>query len=707
MSETVKLDVPRAAPTPHSRIRLDIQGLRAVAVGVVLLFHANAPFLPGGFIGVDVFFVISGFLITGILIREASATGRVNLAGFYAKRVRRILPAATLVLLATAVLSVLFLPAIRWQSIGGEIIAAAVYLVNLVFAANTNYLNAEVAASPIQHFWTLAVEEQFYIVWPLLIIVMLYLGRRFLARLGRARQLQILLPAGVLLLFVPSLAWSAVYTATDPAPAYFATTTRLWELAVGAMVAVFATQLARIPDRVGFCLGWAGLLGIVVGSVVYTAATPFPGVAALLPTLSAAAIIVGGMAGRGERGAGALLSLRPVRWVGDISYSLYLWHWPLVVVATYLLGGSLRFREGLLVIALSFLPAWLSYRFVENPFRDWKRLQESAGSALRAGAALVGVSALIGAALMLAPTVTQGNQLPPGGALGAMALVSDPAAGDPAAPVVGGFTPTAVDARNDNPVVYASGCHADQGFTEHPGCTLGNADAETTLALVGDSHAASWVPALQEIAAKNDLRLRVYTKSACGFADVATVAGGDARYDACSDWNERVMEQLIAEQPDLVLTTNSVERKVWDDGPLTMSESVQPFSDGLRRSWESLNAAGIPVTVIRDVPRMDIDVPECVSANPGNLAECAVARATAVDAQATPEINAQRGLSETGLVDLTNWICPAEACAPVIGNVLVWRDGHHLTATYSATLATPLEDALRENTVSRELFTER
>ncbi|MFC7766192.1 acyltransferase family protein [Leucobacter soli] len=236
---------------------------------------------------------------------------------------------------------------------------------------------------PLQHFWTLSVEEQFYIVWPLILIVMLWIAGRTLKKTHAAfaepgRTLRFA-GVGVLLILVPSLIWSVYYTTAHPAPAYFVTTTRLWELAIGAALAVFAVQIARIPDWLGYLLGWAGLVGILVASLFYTSSAPaFPGSAGLLPTLSAAAVIAGGMNGRATRGAGRLLGLRPMRWIGDISYSLYLWHWPLIVVGTYLLGGELRFRWGLVIVVFAILPAWLSYRFIENPFRDWKALKASA-----------------------------------------------------------------------------------------------------------------------------------------------------------------------------------------------------------------------------------------------------------------------------------------------------------------------------------------
>ncbi|MFD5601036.1 acyltransferase family protein [Leucobacter sp. NPDC058333] len=681
------------------RFRPDIQGLRAVAVGAVLLFHANAPFLPGGFIGVDVFFVISGFLITGILLREAQTRGRINLPGFYAKRARRILPAATVALVATAALSFVFLPDIRWRGIGTEISAASVSMVNWVLAAGTDYLNADIAASPVQHFWTLAVEEQFYIILPVLFVALLWVSRRWVDDQS-SQFVQRVLQLGVSAILLASLAWSVTYTAIAPAPAYFVTTTRLWELAIGAAVAVFATHLERLPDGVGRVLGWAGLLGVLAACLVFSSDTPFPGSAALLPTLSAAALIIGGMGGRAGSGAGRLLAVRPMRWLGDISYSLYLWHWPLIVIATYLLGGELRFRYGALVAILSLLPAWLSYRFIENPFRDWKWAAARSARALWMGSALVVISALLGGLLAFAPASSPVPKNP----LGAAALETDQSAGVVSDTVPGGFVPSAVAARDDNPIVYANGCHADQGKTVDPGCTLGAADGDVTIALVGDSHAANWVPALDAVAQEQGWRLRVFTKSSCAFANIMIAGGNGKPYVNCQDWNRKVLNILAEEQPALVITANAAGRSVWDEAPLSAEESAQAFSQGLHRTWTRLEDQGIPVVAIRDVPDMGIDIPECVSANPDQLSSCSRDRSLAVDDRPYPEPDAAAGISNASVIDMNAWICPTDRCPAVIGNVLIWRDNQHLTATYARSLAAPLLNALQEDSTAARVL---
>jgi len=707
-----------ARRAPSAGFRADVQGLRAVAVGLVLLYHANFPFLRGGFVGVDVFFVISGYLITGLLLREALATGRIDLAGFYARRIRRILPAATIVLVATLALTLLLLPPIRWQQIGIEAGGAALYVVNWIFAANTDYLNADVAASPIQHFWTLSVEEQFYIVWPLLLILLLLVLRARARRTGSALSAERVLRVagvGVLLILVPSLIWSIVYTASSPAPAYFVTTTRLWELAIGAALAVFAARLERMPDWLGYLIGWAGLAGILATGLFYTSTTPaFPGYAALLPTLSTAAVIAGGLGGRATRGAGAILSLRPMRWVGDISYSLYLWHWPLVVVGTYLLGGELRFRWGLVIVILAFLPAWLSYRFIETPFRGWKRLAGRPAPALWSGAAMVACTVIGATAVSATPKLLTPQTDLGGRPLGAEALSRDfeddslqnfTDAGEPVHSVEGGFIPSAIDARKDVSVIYRMGCNRGNNDSKPKGCVFGDEQSETTVVLVGDSHAVNWTPTMIELAERNGWRLVTHTKAACAFADAPQARNGRA-YPQCDAWNTAVAREIERVEPDLVITANTTRAGMLDGGvPAAEDRRVELYTEALGKRWQRLEDAGIPLIVMKDTPRMKTDVPECLSKHPERVSKCATSRDRALDDRVFPELTAAEGRRGVEVIDMNNWVCPEkDACAAVVGNVVVWRDSHHLTKTFAESLVNPLEAKLRESRLAEPIL---
>lgn len=687
--------VSKPSGARSTAFRGDVEGLRAIAVGLVLLYHAGLPFLPGGYAGVDVFFVISGFLITTQLITEVERTGRVSLPRFYARRAKRLLPAAGVVLAATAVLTWLFLPRIRWEEIGGDIASAALYLVNWRLAdRSVDYLAEDSQASPVQHFWSLAVEEQYYLVWPLLILAVTLLARA--ARLPRRRALLISLTIVVLC----SFAWSVVATARSPEQAYFVTTTRIWELGIGAGVALAARRLARLPRPAAVGLGWAGLLAIVASGVWFTSSTMWPGYAAALPTLGTAAVIAGGFAGQ-RGGPGLLIDNVPLRWVGGLSYSLYLWHWPLIVVAEEHFGG-LSVSAGLLVAGLSIAPAWLTHRLMENPLRYSSAVSRSARLALSLGAnfTLAGLAAGLVLALTVSLTAPAHQPGAHPSAPGAAVLSGD-VRYDPdgrAVDMVSWITPDPLRANDDVPDLYADGCQQGFAKVEVVTCEYGSAQATAagrgspTVAVVGDSKIAQWMPALQPIAERNGWRLVTYTKSDCGF-HTAIPPHEDEEYTACVEWNQQVLARLTAEPPDYVLTSQRSPQAYEPDGDLTTEAMVQ----GLRAAWSGLTSRGTEIVVIADTPHPGMNVYECVSERPDHLTECAYDRDRYRTASAAPTQRAAvEGQPGVSFVDMFDLICPSGPCAPVIGNVLIYRQGSHLTATYVESLTPHLAEALAE-----------
>jgi peptidoglycan/LPS O-acetylase OafA/YrhL len=683
----------------NSKFRGDVEGLRAIAVALVLIYHADNSLMPGGFVGVDIFFVISGFLITGLLLAEIEQRGTISLTGFYGRRAKRLLPAAAVVLTTVALLTVAFLPKIRWADIGADIVSSAFYVANWRFAEGAvDYLAQNNAPSPVQHFWSLAVEEQFYLVWPLLLLVAAGLSRR---RGGRGRLSTKALLIGLSVVAVPSLAWSIYLTDADPGRAYFVTTTRMWELAIGATVAILAARLAQLPSQLAAILAWAGLIAVIATGLLLTTAAPFPGWIALIPTLGVAAVIAGGPAA-GRLGPVMVLGVRPMRAVGALSYSLYLWHWPLLIVARGI-WGELSLAGSLAVVAFSALPAYVTYRLVENPIRRSKRLMLRPTRAVQLGG--LATLAVVNAGLFVvlaAPAVGEryvpspaaqagdGDTAVAAPEVGAVTLAADPRGDDSGAPTdqVDTFTPSALQARDDVPQVYALGCHADQGETAATPCVFGEPDGEFSVALVGDSHAAQWASPLAEIAAKRGWLLRSYTKSSCPLSDV-TVIVDDRPYDNCTTWNSNVMAALTGpDRPNLLITTNSTYRVSSDEGsPLSAAASRQAMVEGIQLSWSTVRASGVQVVALADTPVPGIDIAECVSANEDKLTECAVARTEAVGNQATLHRDAVGGLAGEQLIDLNYAICPTDLCAAVIGGALVYRDTNHLTDTYARTLA--------------------
>ena len=693
----VRHDGPGNAPTagtPAPAFRADIQGLRAVAVGLVVLYHAGLPGLTGGFVGVDVFFVISGFLITQGLVRELEARGTVSLRSFYARRARRILPAATVTLLAVGAAAVVLLPRTQWVQIGRDLLSSAGYLVNWDLADRAvQYSARDQAASPLQHFWSLAVEEQFYLLWPLTILavvvsVRLLRRRSGSAHLGMTRR-HLWLPLA--LIAVPSLAWSVHLTAADPGPAYFVTTTRAWELALGAGLAVLPATavLGGVLARV---VGWAGLGLILLAATTFDGATVFPGAAALLPTLGAVAVLASGLSGAPGT-QNPLLCTRPLGWVGGLSYSLYLWHWPVLVIAAGVTGEPLQTWQALALAVLSVLPAWLSLRLVEQPVLGARTLRGDDGRTLQLGA-LCMLIAIVAGLLLQHAVLRQGQSgaaAVPGDAaggpsptLGAGALAWDPSAGEPRDSFPS-IVPTPVQAAVDWAPVARPECTVDQAANQTVRCSLGDRSSDTTIALVGDSHAEQFIAAVEGLAEANAWRLDVHTRGACPFAAV-TVDLENADYTGCDERNAELTRTLLADPPDVVLTGTSRYLVRRDGQSLGLEESKPLMEQGFRDAWEPLVQAGIHVLSIRDLPRPDILVPDCVEQHSDRLTECAVERAPILWEDA-PEVTAAEGMSGVEVMDLTPWVCPTDRCPAVIGGTIVYRDGNHLTATYSRTLA--------------------
>ncbi|WP_265521809.1 acyltransferase family protein [Oerskovia flava] len=671
--------------------RPDIEGLRALAIGLVLVYHAGITFVPGGFIGVDVFFVVSGFLITGLLVREVERTGRISLSRFYARRAKRLLPASALVLTATAVLTWLTASVVEWRTIGGDIVSASLYVVNWRLADRAvDYLAEGTGASPVQHFWSLAVEEQFYIVWPLLLLVVAAIVRR------RKVAVRPLMAIALTLIVVPSLVYSVIATASNPATAFFITPTRLWELGIGALVAVGASLWLRIPRPVALALGWLGFGTILVAALMLDGTTPWPSAWALVPTLATAAIIIAGAHVVG--GTSRFLAWRPFVWIGGLSYSLYLWHWPLLIAATNI-WGELGQKQGLLVMAASFVPAWLSYKFVENPARFSRRLSESNGLTLSFGANLTAVGAIAGIVLMFAvPSVGTAGATTTSDPdrLGANKLErekdtasgEDTVTGIEVVDTVASLVPQPQDAVDDVPAAYSEGCQAEPAATEPVYCEFGDPDGEVTVVLTGDSKMIQWVDLFDRIGVDEGWRVLTATKSSCSFSGALGTAF-DEPYVECVEHSERLMADMLEMRPDVIVTSQRHKEGADDDGTMRRG----PMIDALRSTWQELEEAGIDVIALMDNPSpFGIDAAEgqvyaCVADHAEELSRCAFDRDGGIERSGQPVfVEAAREVDEVDVLDLTDTLCNDSMCPPVIGDVLVYRQGSHVTNTYVATL---------------------
>ncbi|MFN8168654.1 MAG: acyltransferase family protein [Candidatus Nanopelagicales bacterium] len=685
---------PRVEQSPAS-FRADVEGLRAVAILVVVLFHAGIGALPGGFVGVDVFFVLSGFLITGLIVREMQSTGTVSVARFYGRRAKRLLPATALVLAVVAAVSTVLVSVVDRGSVGLDVVAAATYVANWRFGLGAVDYFAAGIPSPVLHFWSLAVEEQFYLVWPWLLLLVTRGARR------HGRSLTPALLVGLAVVAVPSLWWSSVQTESSPGWAYFSTFTRAWELAVGGALVMVLPMLARMPRVVAALLGWVGAVAVVWSVLTYSEAMAFPGTAALVPVLGTAALVAAGSR-LPDAGASRLLSHPLLVRVGGVSYSWYLWHWPLLVFAAILVGGELSWWQALPVVAVSYVVAVVTRRVVEEPFHHSRVLSLYPDRALRLGAVCTAVGIVAGLALAVPAALADRSPVDADAAPGAAALAVQAkpdvfATASPAAPAPApGFVPAVTKLRDDLPPTYADGCHQRYDGTAVPECVYGDPKGDRTVVLFGDSHAATWFPALRTLAQQQGWRLVSLTKNACPVAATRVYAEVlDRSYRECATWRAAAMLRIAQEKPDLVVTAGRTDYQVMRSGTrLGADESVQPFTNALTRAYRQLDAVAGSVVALRDNPMLTVDPVECLARNLDDPSAC-----TRRLDQTVPEPDVEQRAAEAGgatFLDTRPVFCPDGTCPAVIGGVAVYRDVQHIGATYSRTLAPFLAPVLEQ-----------
>jgi peptidoglycan/LPS O-acetylase OafA/YrhL len=712
-------------PGPEAtRRRADLQGVRALAVLLVVLNHANVGFLAGGYIGVDVFFVLSGFLITGLLLRGSEKTGSVGFIDFYSRRVRRILPSAALTLIATDIAAYHLLNVVRAKQTAIDSISAAFFTANIHFAhQGTNYFAQGQPPSPIRQFWSLAVEEQFYIVWPAVIALVVFgivihrrrgvpgrfrdngvARRRPVTRNAIRRLLVVLIVLGI-----ASFAWSIYDTNHIPAEAFFSTLTRAWELALGAGLAIAARALTRLPERPRAIMGWTGLAMILIAAVAYTGATPFPGYAALLPCLGVALIIAGGIASTQARWAPhRLLSVAPMRYVGDRSYTFYLWHWPVLVIAAQHANRTLSVGTNLLLVAAAFALSVVTYRFFENPIRhaSWLTPARALLLALPLGVLLV-VSvagqersnievAAVRAQTLAAPvkafaavkpqTVRVASSTVSAATLPEVKTAARAAQQD--APIPGSLTPPVADLLADH-AIFPLNCQPSLTASTAPICHLGDTSSRKTLVVMGDSHAEMYAPAIEAMATRDHWNVVPLIKSAC----TPTHWEGSQGTAACRTWYHWALGRAAALKPDAMLISGAFSGEA--------GAPLQSTIKGLDEAATTLRGRVKHVLILGDDPRQHSQPVDCLLSSGATMSKCSV---TWADAHLNAS-NQIQGVAESDgatFIDPTGWYCSdANVCPMVVGNTIVYADSGHITMTYAAQLAGPFrvtfEKALTTN----------
>jgi peptidoglycan/LPS O-acetylase OafA/YrhL len=697
------------AVSTERKFRPDIEGLRAVAILLVVLYHARVSAVPGGYVGVDVFFVISGFLITRQLVTEVARTGKLSIAGFYARRMRRLLPASTLVLVVTLIAAKVWLPVLQLKALTRDVLYIVVYAMNYhLAAAKTNYLNADTPPSPLQHYWSLAVEEQFYFVWPLLILAVAVLA---------SRRKYVVLTAVLAAIAAVSL-WLSVTTTTHAnSSAYFGLHTRAWELAFGALVAMTATGWARLPRLTSVTLAWCGLGMVVIAAIAFDDSTSFPGSAALLP-VTGAALIIGGGCARLAAGPERLLGVPVMQGIGKVSYSWYLWHWPVILLAPAMLHrASLSTSGNLVCVVVALGLAVVTYLAVEAPTRSW-RLPRRAWIATGVGLSSVAAAlALIvaasvpslqghGAAVTLStppvppvsqPTVSStpnpsasATPTPTAPAPTAKQIVDAAvAAGLEITAVPSNLTPKLQSARVDSPAATFDGCHQDYLAKTQGPCVYGDPNGANTVVLFGDSHIEQWLPAFDVAGKADHWKVINWTKATCPLAKLTIYSRQLARpYPECSAWKAATIARIAGVHPDLIIAGSG------DD------DAGKPIADS---AWTAATVAtlrdlrqtsGATVVYFEDTPFSEQRGPACVAAHLSDVRVCNFPISTAYRS-ATRHTLQHEAVTAAGFlaVDPIQWLCTATTCPVIVGNLLVYRDYQHISASYSRWLGaviTPL-----------------
>ena len=697
---TAAAKAPSQQEARSGGLRKDIQGLRAVAVTLVVIYHLWPDTLSGGYVGVDVFLVVSGYLITSHLLKKPPRTGR-DLGKFWGRRIRRLLPAAFTVLATTTIALRLLAPSTMWAEMSQQIIAATLYVQNWALAlSSVSYMDGS-GTSPVQHFWSLSVEEQFYLAWPLLVLGVAWFVAKRSGRTseGSADLATVRLTRTMILLVVLlSLAASVLVTAYEPAAAYFITPVRMWELALGGLVATFAAPGPRTADGpIGVGLAWIGLAAILAAAWWYTSATHFPGYAALLPVGGAALLVLVGS--NSVLSPTGLLRGRPVQWLGDVSYSVYLWHWPMIALLPFVSHGSLGIIDKSAIIAATLVLAWLTKVHVEDRFRS-----PGPGTPLRRSYQIAGVGMVL--VVLLAAMQWSEAELRKESAkkelasveeastpcLGAATLVKDDCAQEDAG---GKVVPEPELATQDKADIDEKKCFPEGRYDQRLSCSYGSGD--TRIALVGNSHARHWLPALRKLAKKRDWTIDTYIISTCTATDATQSFDTGKKSKDCHAWGQWAQEQTKGDKYDLVITS---ERQSAPIEGHSLKDSGPAATTGYESYLQRWADAGTNVLAIKDPAFPGMDVPKCVAEHPDDHDACSGSRKD-WRIQQDPLIEAAKKVDDENIatVNYDDLVCDTNRCRGVNGGVLTYYDASHLTATYAKTMAPymakPIEKALR------------
>ncbi len=679
------------------RFRGDIQGLRAIAVLVVIGAHAVVPGFRGGFIGVDVFFVVSGFLITQLIVTGIQRDDHFSLGRFYARRARRIVPAATLVLAVTVAASIIYFNFIDALDATRDALWAAFFAANIRFGTQgIDYFSLEDSASPLQHYWSLAVEEQFYLVWPILVGAAVWATRR--RKPGTA-------PVGILLVValaggIASFVWSVHRTSVEPTAAYFSTLTRAWELAAGVVVALLVISGRTIKRRwLTEPLALAGVLGIAFTVATYDESRAFPGYEAALPVFSAVALLMAAADPRARPTLSRVLAMPPLRRIGDWSYSLYLWHWPLIVIPQVSMGRTLTATETLIAVLLTFQFGYLTYRYVEQPFRTVSFWRSPARGLIIYPLSLAMVLPVVFGGNLIAQQLGAERGNAPAVSAEAFGIRGDEVLGLVEASVIAGRNGTAIPSDLTPDLINLTDDVADVGdcnyaFAARPLCRRGDVDADKVIVVTGDSHARAWIPAFEQITREAGYAAYYFVKQQCtaAFVDPGQLGTGEP-WPECENFHEWVVDRVAELQPDLmVVATSPPPTGVYDDDGRLLNNNTD-VAENVAEGFDDMFATYLPLVdrmvLLSDVPRLPEEPGACLAADGADLGDCMF---PPTDWSERNRMISEDAAARAGVpaINPSPWLCADGLCPVVVGSTIAYRDRGHISAARAAELWIPL-----------------
>jgi peptidoglycan/LPS O-acetylase OafA/YrhL len=675
MRHRVEVPAAKATSSRLRNFRPDIEGLRFPLILMVVLYHIG--FKTQG--GVDGSVALSGALGAFVIKREIDKYGGFSFGGFYARRARRLLPLATVVIVATVLATMAFVPSFGQSSLVFDALAAAGFVINFRLAANdVIYGDDSDLTSPLQHYWSLAVEEQFWLLLPIFMVGIVWLCRRF--NLG-------LWPLVVSLVTVTgaSLALSVIQTQSAQAWAYFGTHTRIWEFGLGALVALAMPSFSRINQNLAAVLSWAGIGALLAGMhFIAQAGKALPGAVVAWPVVGVCLVIAGGSAAP-KYGAELLLGLKPIRFLGRMSYGWYLWHWPALILMPRIFGYErYDLRWEIPIAAGTLLLAVGTYYAIERPVKSWNLMVEVPIRGLKMGARLIAVSGAA-AGLLFTHLTVQGSAAPKR----AEAIKPEQ---------IKQLVLEAAQVQNLSPVAEArmttvkerrfGGCLNDIKVTEAQPCFLGASNGEKTIALLGSSLMWQWIPAFDEIALQSNMRLVVFSKGSCPAQPYSVdteeymVQEGLKRgvYEQCDEWRKDAYQQIKDLGPEMVVLSSRMEQ---ESSAKAIDSGVRFFKD-----------RGMRVVLLGETPGFDFDLPTCIAANPGALQKCSRPLNKIVDLKKINEAAEAARKAGATVIDPLPWLC-TDVCPAVIDDQPVYQDSRHLAAAFVVQLSELLKKQLQ------------